>query len=73
MMKRIIREERGQGGIEYLLMLAALIGIAAVVAYYVLQGYSSAGQSASGAMTTAAQSASQSGTAAWSKYNPTGQ
>jgi len=70
MLKRIIREERGQGGIEYLLMLAALIGIAAVVAYFVLQGYSSAGQSASGAMSTAASSASAKGVAAWQKYSP---
>ncbi len=70
MLKRIIKEERGQGGIEYLLMLAALVGIAAVVAYFVLYGYSSAGSSASGAMSAAATSASQKGVAAWQKYNP---
>jgi uncharacterized protein (UPF0333 family) len=68
--KELLKAERGQGGIEYLLMLAALIGIAAVVAYFVLQGYSSAGQSASGAMSTAASSASAAGTAAWQKYSP---
>ncbi|WP_456467297.1 class III signal peptide-containing protein [Methanopyrus sp.] len=69
-LKRILREERGQGGIEYLLLLAALIGLAAVVAYYFVRSYSSAGQSASGAATKAAGSASQKGVKAWEKYNP---
>ncbi len=71
-LKKILREERGQGGIEYLLLLAALIGLAAVVAYYFLQSYSQAGQSASGAATTAAQTASQKGTGAWNQYTPGG-
>ncbi len=68
--KELLREERGQGGIEYLLLLAALIGLAAVVAYYFLSSYSTAGQSASGATAQAAQKASQQGVGAWGKYTP---
>ncbi len=70
--KELLKEERGQGGIEYLLLLAALIGLAAVVAYYFLTSYSGAGQSASGAASQAATKASQAGTQAWNQYQPGG-
>ncbi len=68
--KELLKEERGQGGIEYLLLLAALIGLAAVVAYYFLSSYSTAGSSAYGAAGQAAEQASTKGTQAWQKYSP---
>jgi uncharacterized protein (UPF0333 family) len=72
-LKKILREERGQGGIEYLLLLAALIGLAAVVAIYFLSSYSTAGKSAAGAAGTAAQTASQKGTGVWQQsFTPGG-
>ncbi|WP_457614259.1 class III signal peptide-containing protein [Methanopyrus sp.] len=67
-LKAILRSERGQGGIEYLLLIAALIGLGAMIAYYWWTSAKSAASSASGATGAAASSASQKGSQMASEY-----
>ncbi len=60
---------RGQGGVEYLLLLSAIIGIAAIAAYYVITSYFQAGNPVPGEAEQAATKASQ-GVQAWQHYKP---
>ncbi|WP_456467296.1 class III signal peptide-containing protein [Methanopyrus sp.] len=62
---------RGQGGVEYLLILTVIIGLAAVAAYYVITSYHQAGKPIPSEAEKAATKASQ-GTQAWDRFNPNG-
>ncbi|WP_456482678.1 hypothetical protein [Methanopyrus sp.] len=67
-LKELLRSERGQGGIEYLLLIAALIGLGILIAYYWWSSAKSAGQSASGGASTAGSTAKQTGITQASSY-----
>ncbi|GEM_PF-2496992 len=63
---KFIPNESGQGGVEYLLMLSVIIAVAAIVAYYVLGGYSSTACSMSTATVKGASAACKEGLSPWS-------
>ncbi len=63
---KFIPNENGQGGVEYLLMLSVIIAVAALVAYYVLTGYSSMAYSTSTVMVKGASAACKEGLSPWS-------
>ncbi len=67
-LKETMRSERGQGGIEYLLLIAALIGLGILIAYYWWTSAKGAGQSASGGAASAGSTAKSKGTAMASSY-----
>jgi len=60
-LKELVKSERGQGGIEYLLLIAALIGLGILIAYYWWTSAKSAGTSASGGASTAGSQAKSTG------------
>jgi len=62
---KILPFKRGQGGMEYLLMLSVIIALSAIIAYYLLKGQSSIGYYTSAAIKTGASSASKVGLSPW--------
>ncbi|WP_456454163.1 hypothetical protein [Methanopyrus sp.] len=60
-LKGLLKSERGQGGIEYLLLIAALIGLGILIAYYWWTSAKSAGAAAGGGAATAGSQASSTG------------
>ncbi|WP_456483121.1 hypothetical protein [Methanopyrus kandleri] len=67
-LKELVKSERGQGGIEYLLLIAALIGLGILIAYYWWTSAQAAGKSASGGASTAGSTAKSKGTEMASTY-----
>ncbi|WP_456435504.1 hypothetical protein [Methanopyrus sp.] len=67
-LKGLLKSERGQGGIEYLLLVAALIGLGILIASYWWASAKSAGSAASGGASEAGFLARSTGVNAAYKY-----
>lgn len=68
--RRVSAGAEGQGGVEYLILIAALIGLGILVAYYWWSFASAAGESAAppGATKSAAEAATKASSSAAQSY-----